>query len=428
MGKLILILLLILPLSADAARQRFNPGQWIIGQSDTNISSNSQRCYALSGGSTVSGSTVQGLRSVPTISGMYTNLSFRIHVDTAHDIGDNNQATGTFFVNGAPALSAVIQGQPGTFDREAPINTNEVIVQDGDLVEFCINTETVPSNSNQYHWSILFIPDEENKYIYPTVALFNTSSSQFVKSLGTTNVGGSLPESSTQFIVPLDGTINRVLCSQADSQVSGSRNWILRKNGVPEQTCSIQSGRVSSSDTPVVVQAGDLLSLQMTSTSPNPTSSVIGITWVWEPTVKGNWWLASSGNTGWSTSTDKYQKLHGPQSASSTLYSFNATPFASNQNLYRYVVFKGFYVKIDTAPNGGSWDINFIEYPTQNSSGAPLTTIGSCTIINDTQCEASLAELSKSTDLGPSWYEFKVTPSNSPSDTTAKLSTVVRTN
>jgi hypothetical protein len=432
LGFLAMLVLAFAPFdSAFAARARATSGQWIWGQSGFDMSANETRCYALSGGSTIEGSPTVGRRSAPWIAGRFSVLSFRIHVDTAHDIGDaSHYATGTLYLNGQPsALSGTIRGGP-SHDREAPVDLDAVTVEDGDLVEFCLATgPRVPTRSHQYHWSIYFEPETPNQFVYATVATFGGASAQHVEALGTNAVVGNPPEVATQFLVPVAGTMTRALCAQADTQAAGSRTWTLRRNGADSAlACAIRTGRAAESERPVRIAAGDLLGLRMTADSPSPSSSVVGVTWVWVPDSPGIWWLASSGNAGWSGGAPSFQKLLGPQPASSTLYSANATPFASNAPSIPYVTVLGLHAAVDAAPGSGSWRVDLVEYPTQNSAGAPLTSRGGCAITGSAMgCSAALLETARVNALGPSWYELRVTPTGAPRAARGKPAIALRT-
>jgi hypothetical protein len=167
----------------------------------------------------------------------------------------------------------------------------------------------------------------------------------------------------------------------------------------------------------------------MTASSPSPSNSVVGITWVWEPDSPGEWFLASSGNTGWSSTEERYQKLLGPQPANSTRYAANAMPFASNAPAAGYVTVTSLHAAVDEAPGAGAWIVDLLEYPTQNSSGAPFTSRGVCSIASSARtCSVALVENARANALGPSWYELRVTPTGAPELPYGKPAITMRTN
>ena len=421
---------------ADAARRRATV-QWVFGGSDEPSVANTTRYYAPYGQGVLDPGTQRGTRRQVWTAGTIRHLFCRVAHDGANDLGDTGTlATVTLLVNGvATALSGTIRGGPG-FERDClPAPDEDVVtVAEGDTLEMQYTVVGAVHPNGRVAWAFEFRPAEPDHFVMPSGFVWPSPVPTYPRAFGYSDYVFGTPEAATRFVSPIEGRFTKLLCKQSPPQTAGTHTYSLTREGVATAlACRITAGSDHAAvDAPVPVSAGD--SFGFLGSGSNPSSPVAGTTMatlVFVPAVSGHYFLAGTGNAGWSSSGVRFQTFDGPRAACTTERTANATPLAgfdgtSGEPL---VEIEGMLARITTRPQGGQgFRIELVEQPTTDDTIPPTTPRGPACVI-DALCPAPPCFCTSSTPhtplwdgAGPSWYEFRITPYGLPAAPYAQLS------
>lgn len=421
---------------AQAARPRPTV-QWLFGGSDEENAPNSTRYYPPSGKSVLLPSTTPGTRQQVWTAGAISRLYCGVAHDNSNDLGDaGTRATVTLLKNGlATALSGTISGGPG-FERDcSPAPDEDVVtIEEGDTLEMQYTVVGTPNPNGRVFWSFQFQPAVANHFVMPSGFVWWTPTPVYGRAFGYYEYRFGTPEEATRFVSPIEGRFTRLLCRQSSPQTSGTHTWTLTRDGVEtDLSCPIEAGSDRAIvEASVAVAAGDSFSfVGKGSDQPSPVAGTTMATLVWTPEIRGHYFLAGTGNVGWSSSAIRFQSFEGPRTACTTERTANATRLAGFDGTtgVPLLAIEDMIVRITTKPGPGqSWHVELVEQPTTDDTIPPTTPRGpDCTI--DALCPAppcfctsSVAHTPLWNEEGPSWYEFRITPSGLPVVPYAQLS------
>lgn len=427
----------VLAFDAHAGRPRSPTVQWVFGSSQEEHEANSTRYYPPYGQSVVPVSTVRGSREQIWIAGTVSQLYCHVAHDASNDLGETGTtATVTLLRNGvATALSATITGGPG-FERDClPAPDSDIVaVAEGDTLEIQFTVVGTTRPNGRVVWAFQFKPAVSNQFVMPSGFVWMTPTPVYGRAFGYYDYRFGTPEEATRFVSPIDGSFTKLLCKQSAAQTAGVHSYALTREGVKTAlACDIAAGSERATLTaPVAVAAGDSFSFLGGGTDgPSPTAGTTMATLVWVPAVRGHYFLAGTGNVGWSSSAIRFQGFNGPRGACTTERTANATQLASFDGTtgQPFLSIEGMMARISTQPGAGqSWHVELVEQPTTDDTIPPTTPRGPDCVIDSLClappcfCTSSVAHVPLVGPKGPSWYEFRITPSGLPALPYAQLS------